>query len=350
MKHLLLTTIAAVVLLGCGESQKQVPSVKKSNPEADRVLIDALEIGYRERINLETVKNAIASGANVNIKVESEIPALSHAAYLAEFQIVKMLIDNGADVNAKEEEYGTTALMSAIDRGRSEQRIAIVTLLIERGADVNAKSKTLEQTPLIHAAQYNQKTITKILIDNGADVSGKDKNWKTPLDYAAKMGHKEIVAILRKHDAKESEDFILVQNTKANKALIDAARSGNLQEVKQHLEKGADVNAKDKSFQWTLLQWAISRGHKEVAKLLISKGADVNTMDGNGHTPLHRTAQFSRNEIAELLIANAADVNRLDKAERTPVDLAVFFKHPETANLLRKHGGKTGEELKAEGK
>jgi len=348
MKHLLLTTIAAVVLLGCGESQKQVPSVKKSNPEADRVLIDALEIGEREKINLETVKNAIASGANVNIKVWSG-SALSHAAYLAEFQIVKMLIDNGADVNAKEEEYGTTALMSAIDRGKSEQRIAIVTLLIERGADVNAKSKTLEQTPLIHAAQYNQKIITKILIDNGADVSGKDKNWKTPLDYAAKMGHKEIVAILRKHDAKESEDFILVQNTKANKALIDAARSGNLQEVKQHLEKGADVNAKDKSFQWTLLQWAISRGHKEVAKLLISKGADVNTMDGNGHTPLHRTAQFSRNEIAELLIANAADVNRLDNAERTPLDLAIQFKTPKTANLLRKHGGKTGEELKAEG-
>jgi hypothetical protein len=43
MKHLLLTTIAAVVLVGCGESQ--VPSVKKSNSEADRVLIDALEVG-----------------------------------------------------------------------------------------------------------------------------------------------------------------------------------------------------------------------------------------------------------------------------------------------------------------
>ena len=348
MKHLLLTTIAAVLLVGCGESQS--PKAKPANPEADHELLSALQKGYKKKVNIETVQNAIADGADVNVKDDEGISALYYAAGDAEDKIVKILIDNGANVDEKENEYGTTPLMSAIDRGKSEQRIAIVTLLIERGADVNAKSKTLEQTPLIHAAQYNQKTITKILIDNGADVSAKDKNWKTPLDYAAKMGHKEIVAILRKHDAKESEDFILVQNAKANKALIDAARSGNLQEVKQHLEKGADVNAKDKSFQWTLLQWAISRGHKEVAKLLISKGADVNTMDGNGHTPLHRTAQFSRNEIAELLIANAADVNRLDKAERTPLDLAIQFKTPKTANLLRKHGGKTREELEAEGK
>ena len=196
MKHLLLTTIAAVLLVGCGEAQKQVPSVKKSNPEADRMLIDALEIGVRERINLETVKNAIASGANVNIKVESGIPALSLAAYLAEFQIVKMLIDNGADVNAKEEEYGTTALMSAIDRGKTEQRIAIVKILIEGGADVNSKSKTLKQTPLVHAAQYNQKVITQILIDNGADVRHKDKHGRTPLYYAEKRGHNEIVGVL----------------------------------------------------------------------------------------------------------------------------------------------------------
>jgi len=348
MKHILITTIAAVVLMGCGESQS--PKAKPSNPEADHELLSALQKGYKKKVNIETVQNAIADGADVNVKDDEGISALYYAAGDAEDKIVKILIDNGANVDEKSPKYGTTPLMSAIDRGKSEQRIAIVTLLIERGADVNAKSKTLEQTPLIHAAQYNQKTITKILIDNGADVSAKDKNWKTPLDYAAKMGHKEIVAILRKHDAKESEDFILVQNAKANKALIDAARSGNLQEVKQHLEKGADVNAKDKSFQWTLLQWAISRGHKEVAKLLISKGADVNTMDGNGHTPLHRTAQFSRNEIAELLIANAADVNRLDKAERTPLDLAIQFKTPKTADLLRKHGGKTGEELKAEGK
>ena len=73
-------------------------------------------------------------------------------------------------------------------------------------------------------------------------------------------------------------------------------------------------------------------------------------MDGRGHTPLHRAAQKSRKEIVELLIAKGADVNAKDNQGITPLDSAIQFNHPETANLLRKHGGKTGEELKAEGK
>ena len=66
-------------------------------------------------------------------------------------------------------------------------------------------------------------------------------------------------------------------------------------------------------------------------------------------------AAFSgRKEIAELLIAKGADVNAKIEDGRTPLDMAIFLKQTlnqtETADLLRKHGGKTGEELKAEGK
>ncbi len=89
-----------------------------------------------------------------------------------------------------------------------------------------------------------------------------------------------------------------------------AAKTGNIKAVKQHLDAGTDVNAKDDSGR-TPLRLATT---KEVAELLIAKGADVNAKDMNGDTPL--------------------DVAR----------------HPKTADLLRKHGGKTGEELKAEGK
>jgi ankyrin repeat protein len=54
-------------------------------------------------------------------------------------------------------------------------------------------------------------------------------------------------------------------------------------------------------------------------------------------------------EVAESLIANGADVNAKGFGG-TPLDQAIKYNHTETANLLRKHGGKTGEELKAEGK
>ena len=55
-------------------------------------------------------------------------------------------------------------------------------------------------------------------------------------------------------------------------------------------------------------------------------------------------------KIAELLIVKGADVNAKKAGGETPLDFAIAFKRTETADLLRKHGGKTGEELKAEGK
>ena len=75
--------------------------------------------------------------------------------------------------------------------------------------------------------------------------------------------------------------------------------------------------------------------------------------DGWEWTPLHIAASKSHKEIIELLIAKGADVNALNNKGDTPLDLAMPdspFDSTELADLLRKHGGKTGKELKAEGK
>ena len=141
-----------------------------------------------------------------------------------------------------------------------------------------------------------------------------------------------------------------------------AAEEGNIEAVKQHLAAGTDVNVKNK-FGSTPMHKAAGRGHnKDVAELLIAKGADVNAKDDNGWTPLHHAVPDGHKEIAELLIAKGGDVNAkgiygtpLDRAIKQQIGatlarLAVQQKYKETANLLRKHGGKTGEELKAKGK
>ena len=135
--------------------------------------------------------------------------------------------------------------------------------------------------------------------------------------------------------------------------LHKACEKGNIEAVKQHLTAGADVNVKDEWGRVPLLITAHGN-HKEIAELLIAEGADVNVTDGDGDTPLHRAALMGSKEIAELLIANGADVNLLSKPldpggdPRTPLDLAK--RYSEIADLLSQHGGKTGEELKAEGK
>jgi len=196
---------------------------------------------------------------------------------------------------------------------------------------------------------------------------------------------------------------LLVGCGNLDRALIDAARDGNIALVRRELSRGADVNAKD-SDGFTVLHLAVANNHKNIAELLIAKGADVNAKlvdastalhyaTGNGHkeiaelliangadvnakrkkggTPLHQAAISGHKEIVELLIAKGADVNTMvvsgDHKGRTPLDVATLrerflsenetLRNPdnpnasaETADLLRKHGGKTGVELKAEGK
>ena len=87
MKHLLLTTIAAVVLVGCGES---------NNTESDDPLRDAVKAG-----NIEAVKQHLDAGVDVNAKDDSGWTLLHSAAFGSYKEIVELLIGKGADVNAK---------------------------------------------------------------------------------------------------------------------------------------------------------------------------------------------------------------------------------------------------------
>ena len=107
--------------------------------------------------------------------------------------------------------------------------------------------------------------------------------------------------------------------SEADRALFKAVERGNIKAVKQQLAAGADVNAKHAKREdgITQLHFAVGKGHKEIVELLIAKGADVNAKADNGKTPL---------------------------------DWAIEINRTENADLLRKHGGKRGEELKAEGK
>ena len=214
----------------------------------------------------------------------------------------------------------TTAFAGPIHDAAWDGDLAGVQAELDKGADINAKDE-FGYTLLYLAASRGHKEIVKLLIAAGADVNAKSEDGWTPLHNATGQGYKEIVELL--------------------------------------IAKGADVNAKDDDIGWTPLHLAARYGHKEIAELLIANGAEVNAKDEDGRTPLLLAIINSHKgktsmvttiyvDIVELLIAEGADVNAKDNQGRTPVDRTV--RYSETADLLRKHGGKTGEELKAEGK
>ena len=275
MKYLLIT-IAAVVLVGCGESQQPNPESGTPTPEP--------------------------------------VVSIHSAAGLGEDEIVKQHLADGVDINLKDE-VGFTPLHKAVQ----SRSIGMVDVLVAEGADVNAKDRS-GMTPLFLTVFLPSKEIAELLIKNGADVNTKDGRGRTPLDLAIQQKETEYAELLRKHEGKSG----------ANDSIHIAASVGNIAVVKQHLAAGVDVN--------------------------------VNAQRNDGWTPLHTAARFGQKEVSELLIAKGANVNASDNRGGTPLDAAIVgqtivtreevitHKNPENAALLRKHGGKTGEELKAEGK
>ena len=146
---------------------------------------------------------------------------------------------------------------------------------------------------------------------------------------------------------------VLLAGCGPSMSIHEAAEEGNIEVVKQHLAAGTDLSAKNGDYQWTPLHAAASKGHKDIVQLIIAKAADVNAINIFGETPLHRASLSGYEEVIALLITNGADVNVQDINGTTSLDWAVFsttVNKTEIADLLRKHGGKTGAELKAEGK
>jgi uncharacterized protein YraI len=116
---------------------------------------------------------------------------LLDAASSGETDIVKSLLDNGANIEVKND-AGATPLIFASAKGQKD----VVKLLVERGANVNARTIT-GITPLIAGASAGNQEIVKLLLERGADVSAKDQQGRTAFSMAEAAGESQVAALLK---------------------------------------------------------------------------------------------------------------------------------------------------------
>ena len=161
---------------------------------------------------------------------------LTEAVRNGDQEQVNKLIDNGADVNAKDEK-DEPVLIDATTRRNNEIRL---NSILEEVAKLEATSMSLPDL-IEKVVLGDAKAVTRLLA-NGADVNTKgrydDHDGLTALFLAATLGYKEIVKILLRHGADV--------NAKTNKgltALNSASNNGHKEVVNLLLENGADANA-----------------------------------------------------------------------------------------------------------
>lgn len=116
----------------------------------------------------------------------------------ADLEIVRLLLENGADINSKDG-HGQTALMNAAHAGQ----VALVRLLIEKGADLDTTAK-YNLSALMLALIMHHAEAAQLLIEAGADVnlrSSRNFQGRTALSLAESGGHSELAALLREKGA-----------------------------------------------------------------------------------------------------------------------------------------------------
>jgi ankyrin repeat protein len=212
---------------------------------------------------------------------------LHRAAILRKTEMCRVLIANGADVNARDN-FGDTPLHWA-------HSAEVARVLIENGADLNAKNE-IEDTPL-HSARSAQ--IAEVLIAAGANVNAKNRFCRTPLNTADGADMKRVL-VLAGSEAVNSDKF-------GSTPIHDAARWDEPEIVELLLSRCAMVDARDGD-QATPLHYAASRGHTGVVRLLLSHGADPEAVNAHGETPRALAEQGGHQEVVHLLaIAGTAD-------------------------------------------
>jgi uncharacterized protein len=310
-------------------------------------------------------------GAEANSRDKDGLTVLMISAGTGRAELVRRLLDAGADVHALEPRMGATALHKSAQSGD----VGIIALLLDRGAFIDQQSPVLGNTPLMDAILYKREAAVGLLLERGARTNIRNHWQQSPLEVAEADGLFEIVAMIRARkaandatvgslslvDAAKAGDSGKVAKLIAASADVEertpvigtldddytplgiAARSGNLDIVRLLLDAGADVNAPIGLMRGTAVHEASYFGYSDIVRAMLSSRRHPSGLPDadllasgpyNGLTPLHDAIWHGHLQAARVLIEAGAPLDARTHAGQTPRDLAILYGYEDIARLL----------------
>ena len=338
------------------------------------LLYNALEGDH----GLEILKLLINKGADVNAvqdDLEHRKPLLVQAVRLGAYEIIRFLLEAGANVNALDPILGT-ALRTA-----AAKDVDAVQILIDAGADIDAptgrlaceaaelaRSTMARRTPIQQASLTGNIEIVQLLVSEGADVnaflcegSHNPHRWKDYGKYQRERYEQHdswnpppSVLMTPLQAAILRENAVIVRMLLCAGAHIDTKGHGdtpfqmaaamNQTKIMQILLRhGADVNASAADERgMTALQVAAGAGNCELVQNLLDSGSkiDAAASPSEGRTALQAAAEHGNVDLAKMLIRAGADVNAdpSPKGGRTCLQAAVEQRHVDMVSMLLNEG------------
>lgn len=287
-----------------------------------------------------TVEWLVANGMRMDIFT---------AAALGDVAAVEQFLDSPSSSPSPRGPSGITPLHWATKN--------VATMLIDRGADVNARSLQ-DLTPLHEAARRNRADVVLLLLEKGGDVNARSQSKATVLNLATENGHFDLAEILLARGAlmdefdaaalgrlEPMEQFLkarpsllgLPDERSGQTLLHRAALHGRTTVIRRLLDLGANLTTKDRN-GFEAIHLAVLRGHREATELLLDAGAGVNTTARTGLTCLHLAVETDHVELVRLLIDRGAKIDGRNGSGMTPLHLASGRPTPEIARVLIEKG------------
>ena len=279
--------------------------------------------------DIKEVRSLLDQAADPNSYDADGDHLLMYAALYSSVDCMKLLIEKGSNVNAKNKLDETPLMWSAHDLEK-------MRLLIRHGANVNAKASS-GNTPLLISAVGNTKyEPVKLLLENGADALTVNNKKENALMRAALFGDTATISLLLRKGIN-----INALAADSTTALLNAASNVNSPVVIHLLEKGADPD-KVCVFGLTALSVSVTYNDLESVTALLKKAKKINIQGGGGFSPLMWAVynESDNIDIIKALLEKGADVNMKAHDGSTALSWALKKGNTNTVALLKKAGAK----------